>query len=339
MEMPLWISESDVVQLMDMRSAMTALESGLRSEAAGHALNMVKTHVEWSQGGTLHAIGAAFPEAGFVGTKTWAHTTGGATPLVILYDSNNGELKAVIESFALGQMRTASVSALATERLAPANVEELAIIGTGKQAIAQVAAILAVRPIRQVRAFSPDQGRRNEFVARVEREFEIPGVAASSVREAVQGAAIVTAVSRAKDPIITADMLEAGSHLNAVGAITPTRAEFASDVIARATQIIADSVPQAQRLSRELIEAFGVDPAKWQRVQSLAKLIAGTGARNPGDDLTFFKSLGMGISDLALAIDIYRKAAAACLGRKFPHPEKVLPKLQATQPAPSHRGG
>src|SRR5262249_11309946 len=123
MEMPLWITESDVVQLMDMRTAMAALESGLRTEAAGHALNMVKTQLEWSQGGTLHAIGAAFPQAGFVGTKTWAHTTGGATPLVILYDSNDGELKAVIESFALGQMRTASASALATERLAAANAE------------------------------------------------------------------------------------------------------------------------------------------------------------------------------------------------------------------------
>lgn len=337
--MPLWISESDVVQVMDIRGAITALEHGLRTEAAGNALNMVKTHVEWSHGGTLHAIGAAFPEAGFVGTKTWAHTTGGATPLLILYDSNNGELKAVIESFALGQMRTASASALATERLAAPNATELAMVGTGKQAIPQLAAILAVRPIRQLRAFSPDEARRNKFVARVQTEFQIDARAASSVREAVKGAAIVTAVSRAKDPIITADMLEAGTHINAVGAITPNRAEFDSDVIARATQIVADSVPQAQRLSRELIETFGVDHTKWQRVQSLAVLIAGKGARKAGDDLTFFKSLGMGISDLALGIDIYRKVANAGLGRTIPHPEKVSPKLQTTQPAPSHVGG
>ena len=337
--MPLWISESDVVQLMDMRGAITALESGLQTEAAGNALNMVKTHVEWPGGGTLHAIGAAFPKAGFVGTKTWAHTPGGATPLVTLYDSNNGELKAVIESFALGQMRTASASALATQRLAAADAKQFAIIGTGKQAIPQLAAILAVRPIRQVRVFSPDEARRNQFVARVRSEFETDAVAASSVREAVKGAAIVTAVSRARDPIISADMLDPGTHVNAVGAITPNRAEFAAGVIARATQIVADSVPQAQKLSRELIEAFGADQTKWQRVQSLAALIASLGTRKASDDLTFFKSLGMGISDLALAIDIYHKAADAGLGRNFSHPEKVSPKLQTTQPAPSHAGG
>jgi len=337
--MPLWISESDVVQLMEMRNAIAALESGLLTEAAGNALNMVKTHVEWPGGGTLHAIGAAFPAAGFVGTKTWAHTPGGATPLIVLYDSNNGELKAVIESFALGQMRTASASALATERLAAPGAKEFAIVGTGKQAIPQLAAILAVRPIRQVRAFSPDEARRNKFVARVRAEFEISAVAVSSVREAVQGAAIVTAVSRAKDPIITADMLDPGTHINAVGAITPNRAEFAADVIARATQIVADSVAQAQKLSRELIEVLGADKTKWNSVQSLAALIVGKGARKASDDLTFFKSLGMGISDLALAIDIYRKAADTGMGRKFPHPDKVSPKLQATQMAPSHAGG
>lgn len=86
---PLWIAESDVVALLDMPGAIRALEAGLRSEARGAATNMTKTHVAWpSEHGqsTLHAIGAAFPEDGFVGTKTWAHTPGGAAPLIVLYD-------------------------------------------------------------------------------------------------------------------------------------------------------------------------------------------------------------------------------------------------------------
>src|ERR1700680_1050786 len=132
-----WISESDVVSLMDLPGAIQALERGLIAEAEGHATNMVKTHAEWDGGSTLHAIGAAFPHDGFVGTKTWAHTEGGATPLLIIFDSHNGSLKAVIEAFALGQMRTASASGVATKWLAVDDASEFTMIGTGKQALAQ----------------------------------------------------------------------------------------------------------------------------------------------------------------------------------------------------------
>src|ERR671933_1156589 len=117
-ESPLWISESDVVSLMDVGEAIGALERGLLAEARGDAQNMVKTHATWGQGATLHAIGAVFPREGFCGTKTWAHTEGGATPLLVLFDSETGALKAIIEAFALGQMRTGAAAGVATEHLA-----------------------------------------------------------------------------------------------------------------------------------------------------------------------------------------------------------------------------
>src|SRR6185437_8817805 len=97
---PLWIREAEVTSLLDMGEAIAALEAGLKLEAAGAAENMVKTHAVWGGGHTLHAIGAIFPEAGFVGTKTWAHA-GGANPLLLLFDAHDGQLKAIIEAFAL----------------------------------------------------------------------------------------------------------------------------------------------------------------------------------------------------------------------------------------------
>src|ERR671931_653473 len=127
---PLWISEADAVALMDMGDAIAALEKGLLMEAQGQATNMVKTHVAWGDGATLHAIGAVFPNEAFAGTKTWAHTKGGATPLLILFDSETGALKTIIEAFALGQLRTASASGVATEHLAAEDAREFAIIGT-----------------------------------------------------------------------------------------------------------------------------------------------------------------------------------------------------------------
>lgn len=328
---PIWISEQDVVSMMDMAEAIQALEEGLKAEAQSEALNMVKTHIEWGKGSTLHAIGAVFPQAGFAGTKTWAHTEGGATPLVVFFDSNTGKLLAVIEAFALGQMRTGGASGVATRRLAAENAAECAIIGTGKQALPQLAAVLAVRPIQRVRVFGRDGGRRDAFIQRVKAELGIDAVAASSIDEAVRHVSIVTVVTRAARPIVSAAMLDKGAHINAVGAIVPTRAELAADVLARATAVVADSIPQAQKLSREMIEFFGRDAGGWNSVMSLATLVASGRRRTPGDDLTVFKSLGMGISDLSLGIELYRRASQRGLGHPFPHPKKVAPRLRASQ--------
>ena len=332
MTSPLWISEAEVVAMMDVGEAIVALEKGLRTEARGEAKNMVKTHVSWGDSSTLHAIGAVFTKEQFAGTKTWAHTKGGATPLLILFDSESGALKAIIEAFALGQMRTASASGVATDLLAPKDADDFAIIGTGKQAITQVAAIIAVRPVKRLRVFGPNEERRERFVARVKEEFEIEVLAAHSVAEALEGASIITVATRATAPIIGAGMIARGAHINAIGAIVPSRAEIARDILERCDRIVVDSVSQAQELSRELIDFFGAaDQEGWQQVTSLANLVAAGERRGAKDDLTLFKSLGMGISDLALGIELYRKARAMGLGRGFAQPQRATPKLRAAQ--------
>src|SRR5262249_28275605 len=218
-QLPLWISEADVVSLMNLGDAINALERGLLAEARGDARNMVKTHATWGKGSTLHAIGAVFPKDGFAGTKTWAHTEGGATPLLILFDSETGSLKAIIEAFALGQMRTGSASGVATRWLTAEEADELAIIGTGKQAVTQVAAVVAVRPIKRLRVFGRNEERRAKFVTRVKEEFGLEVLAAKSLAETVADAPIVTVVTRATEPILFATDVAKGAHINAVGAI------------------------------------------------------------------------------------------------------------------------
>ena len=106
---------------------------------------------------------------GFAGTKTWAHTAGGATPLVTLWNSDTGKLEAIIEAFALGQMRTGGISGVATARMAAEGADELAIIGTGKQALTQVVAVAAVRPLKRIRVYSPTAENRRAFIAKLEK--------------------------------------------------------------------------------------------------------------------------------------------------------------------------
>jgi alanine dehydrogenase len=322
--------------MMDIPGAIAALERGLLAEAQGTAFNMVKTHAEWD-GSTLHAIGAVFPTIGICGTKTWTHTPAGATPLLILFDTNTGALKGIIEAFALGQMRTAAASGVATRWLAEPAADSFAIIGTGKQAITQVAAVLAVRPIRDIRVFSRDPAHRAQFVTRLRSEFQVEVADVASVKEATENASIVTVATRASDPILTADMLRPGAHVNSVGAIVPSRAEVAQDVLARSTRVVTDSIPQAQKLSREMIEFFGRDSSRWSAVRPLAAIVADQASRAGSDDLTIFKALGVGISDLSLGIELYRQALASGLGYAFSPPQRMSPRLGGASPGSAGR--
>jgi ornithine cyclodeaminase len=296
-----WISEADVSSAIDIRDAIEALEKGLAAESRGEATNMLKTHAAW-QSSTLHAIGAVFPKAGFVGTKTWAHTPGGASPLLILFDAENGAVRAVIEAFNLGKMRTAAAPGVATRWLAREDADDLAIIGTGKQALTQVAAVNVVRPLRRIRVFSPNKEHRSAFADRLRKEFNAEVIVSDSVAEAVRGASIITTVTRAKEPFLESGMITRGAHINAVGAILPGRAELAPDVLPRCTRIVSDSPAQAQKLSQELLGQ--------ERVESLADLVATKRKRNSDDDLTLLKSLGTGVLDLSVGIEVYKRVNA-----------------------------
>jgi len=301
-----WISETDVTSVMNIGGAIEALEKGLTAEAHGEATNMLKTHAAWNAS-TLHAIGAVFPKMGLAGTKTWAHTPQGASPLLILFDSENGAVRAVIEAFNLGKMRTAAASGVATSRLARKDADDLAIIGTGKQAFSQVEAVVAVRPIRRIRVFSPNAEHRLAFAEGLKKQFGAEVVVAGSVGEAVQGASIITTVTRTKDPFLQSSMVERGAHINAVGAILPGRAELAPDIVPRCTQIVCDSPTQAQKLSTELIDHFKSDPHEWNHVRSLAELVVTNQERRSVDDLTLLKALGTGVLDLSVGIEVYKR--------------------------------
>ena len=323
----IWISEREVVDLLALPEAIDALRDGLLEEAAGYANNMVKTHATWADGSTLHAIGAVFERWGMAGTKTWAHTASGAMPLLILIDAQTGAIQAIIEAFALGQMRTGGISGLATEVMARADARRMTMIGAGKQSLTQVAAIAAVRALDRISVWSPTAAKREAFAARVEEALGIETVATTSLEEALDAADIVTLATRARLPFLMANALPRGVHINAVGAITPERAEFEAALLDRATVLAADSVPQVRQLSREFIEAFGEDEKSWQRLQPLSQLVADDASRPIKADLTLFKAMGMGISDLSLGIAILQRARAAGAGRPLPDITRQAPRL------------
>src|SRR5687768_12165366 len=197
-----WISELEVVEALTLPRAIAAIERALAREAVGAAKTMLKTHLAWGEGHTLHAIGGV--DGDLAGTKTWAHTAGGANPLLIVWDSETGERRAVIEAFALGQLRTAAMSGLATRLLADPATSVVAIAGTGKQALPQVTALVTVLPVRTVRIFGRDADRRAAMARRVRDELGVEAVECASMAEAADGAGVITTATRATEPFLRA---------------------------------------------------------------------------------------------------------------------------------------
>jgi alanine dehydrogenase len=327
---PVWITESQVTSLLTLSEAIPALEQGLRLQAQGQAESMPKTMLQFGRN-NLHALGARLGD--YVGTKTWAHTEGGTSPLLLLWNAGDGQLAAVIEAFALGNLRTGGTTGLATDWLAGADAQVLAMAGTGKQALSQVAAVLAVRDIREVRVYSPTAAKREDFAARIADEFadrQVRARACPSMAAACDGAGVVTLATRAREPFLSAGMVASGTHINAIGAIAPDREEFEQGVFDRTAAVVVDDLSSARALSREFQTRYGDD---WRGVQTLSERILRQERRPAHADLTLFKAMGMGISDVALGAEILRRARQQGVGRAMPAPVKSKPRFFAAAPA------
>jgi ornithine cyclodeaminase len=209
--------------------------------------------------------------------------------------------------------------------MARRDAKVMALAGTGKQALAQIGTMLAVRPIERLQVYSPRQESREEFARKAREEFGVETAACAAVAEACKGAQIVTLVTRATQPFLRAGMLDRGTHLNAVGAIAPDREEFAQDVFDRATRVAVDNLVGVQQLSREFMNRYAA--RGWGEVTLLSQLIAQGRRRADADDVSLFKAMGMGISDLALGAELARRARERGVGRALPQPKKAKARL------------
>jgi ornithine cyclodeaminase len=328
---PVWITEAEVVRAMHLGEAIETLERMLIAEAEGRARNMGKTAQHWGQNGNMHAIGGIAESLGLFGTKTWGNVGGFSSPLLILWDSGTARLRAVVEAGAVGQLRTGAMTGLGTRWLSVEGADEMAIVGSGKQASTQAAGIIAVRPIRRVRVFSPTPEKREAFAANLRADH--PGIAVETfdnVEAAVRNTPIVTLITRAKQPILRSAMLARGTHINAMGAITEERREFDRDIFPRCSAVAVDHIDAARHLSSEFMDWYDhAEGGLWTEVRRIADVVAARQKRPRDADLTLFKAMGMGLSDLAVGSEILARVRRLGGGHPFPEPRRVPPRLHA----------
>jgi len=321
----LWITEADVCNLIDLSGSAEALEKGLKLEAEGKAVNMTKTQTVWDVG-SLNVTGAQFAGDGLVGAKVWSNANLGAAPLIVMHNSNDGQIAAIVEAFALGQMRTASLSSVATKWCSVDDADEMAIMGSGHQALPQVSAIAAVRNLKRVRVWSRTPANRDTFVDELRDAFDFEIVSCDSVEDAAKNCPIITTFTRSKEPFLFADMVTPGTHINAGGAIIPTNAEIDQSVFGRCDKIVCDNLAQVQKGSRELME-YAARAGNWDEVMPICDLVRDQKPRPAGADISIYKFMGMGLADMASAVEILKRARDQGIGTKVPHPHRSKPRL------------
>ncbi len=306
---PLLIREAEVQAHLPMARAIEVVEAAFRDWAHGRATNQPRQRVHTAQG-TLHLMGAAWRH--YIGYKSYLSFPGGTRFVVVLASAQTGEILALIEADWLGRIRTGAATGVATRWLARPEAQTVALIGAGGQALTQLQAVCAVRPITRVRVYSRTPERCQAFCEANTPILGVPLEPAESVEGALEGADVVITITTAREPIVSGAMLKPGMHLNAVGANSLARRELDTHAVARCDHIFVDDVQQARMEAAELVIPIEVRRLTWERVLPLSYLVGGLAAgRQAAEEITLFKSLGIALEDVAVASVVYESLTAS----------------------------
>jgi ornithine cyclodeaminase/alanine dehydrogenase-like protein (mu-crystallin family) len=294
------LDEGAVRKCLEMGALIPAVERALRALSAGEVAQPVRVMVPVAgQGGFLGSMPAY--TGGQLGAKLvtfFPNNKGIPThhALVVLFKPETGEPLAVMDGRLITEMRTAAVSAAATNALARRDCTVLAILGSGVQAHSHLEALRRVRDFREVRVWSPRSARKfaDQFGVRLARSAE----------DAVRGADVVLVATTSRTPVLQGEWLSPGMHVNAVGAPRPDWRELDDEVLRKA-KLYVEQREAACRESGDVIAAGKI----------FAEIGEVFGGRKPGresaEEITLFKSVGVAVEDLAAAELVYRNSLAA----------------------------
>lgn len=235
---------------------------------------------------------------------------------VLLLDAATGLPIALMEGGTLTAIRTASMTALATDALARPDARRLAMLGTGEEAWYHVRALVHVRPFDDILIWGRSPERAGALVERL-RAAGIGGArVVRDVAEALAQADVACTVTSAKEPFVRGEWLPPGLHLNLVGSAIPTTAEVDDATVARG-RFFVDYVDAARAAAGELLSAIRNGVVREDHVAGeIGEVLLGRVAgRRAADEITIYKSLGVTTQDLAAGHRAWREARARGLGQ------------------------
>ncbi|MGK3205699.1 ornithine cyclodeaminase family protein [Amycolatopsis sp. MEPSY49] len=250
-------------------------------------------------GGTTLVMSACHTPTSTTVVKTLS-LVAGRTPMILgtlVWNTAAGQV--VADAIEVTTLRTGAASGVATDLLAPASADRLALLGTGAQAADQVRAVAAVRPLSRLAVFGRSPSRAHAFAERMGAEF--PGIVtrvATSAADAVSDAEIVCCATSSSTPLFDVDDLPERVHVNAIGSYLPSMRELPAGLLGGAACVVVDQVEAVLEEAGEVIHA--VDAGLVAR-SSLVEL--GDALRTPPavSGRTVFKSVGLAVQDWAIA--------------------------------------
>lgn len=235
---------------------------------------------------------------------------------VMVFDSETGVPKALLDGGELTAIRTSAASALATRKLSRFDSSVLTIMGCGDEARHHIQAMLSVRPIKRIVVWGRNSDRVDAFLSDCQRRNLIPENVITEVeadaKKAVAQADIVCTVTAATEPILKGAWLQSGVHVNLVGAAIRSSAEADIDVVTR-SKFYIDYRESAMAQAGELLNAIDAGVVDQDHiVGEIGELLLGRCEGRADDgDITVYKSLGVSAQDLAAGQRAFDNACAA----------------------------
>jgi ornithine cyclodeaminase/alanine dehydrogenase-like protein (mu-crystallin family) len=249
--------------------------------------------------------------------------------IVLVYDVDTG-LEGILEARGLTEARTGAVSAVGTKFMARPEATTMGIIGTGREARAQLASICRVRPFKKIKAYSRNAENRETFAREMSEKLGIEVVPVESSSECVHDVDVVTTITSTSEPVFDGNDLSEGTHINAVGATSMNRREIDEITVGRADIVVVEHKPQAEAELGELHYASDQGTFDWSNIVELKDIVGGAvPARRGPEDITLFDTIGVGAEDVAVATHVLRRARALGVGTELPFEARSIPQRAA----------
>ena len=235
---------------------------------------------------------------------------------VMLFETRNGRLLAMMDAGQITAIRTAAVSGVATRLLAAADAANLAILGSGVQAASHLEAMRVVRDIKRVRVWSHNFDHARDFVERQSTHHSLAIEAVESAAAAVDESDIICTVTSSTDPVLRGDWIAPGTHINAVGSSVPFARELDTAAVVK-SRLFVDRRESTLNEAGDFL--FPKKEGAIDETHILGEigdiLLEKVKGRQSVKDITLFKSLGLAIEDIAAAHHIYQKLSEQGGGR------------------------
>ena len=213
---------------------------------------------------------------------------------------------------------TGAASGVATKYMARQDASSVGVLGSGAYAPDQLLAVCAVRDIGSVKVFSRTPERREAFATNMSTKLGIDVLAVESAEDCVRDVDVLITITNSPTAVFSGEWLSPGTHINAAGAMRPTRRELDDEAVKRANVIVTDDVDQARFECGDLIFPIERRLLGWEQVHNLWEVVSGTKpGRNADSDITLFESQGMALEDIAACIRVYQLAREKGVGQEL----------------------